>query len=204
MTKSFTGRRTINEKKYKTKKSHNNSENTTEEMKKILEDSQSDINVSRQQMGMNTMQPQMPMNMDMMQQQMPMNMGMNMMQPQMPMNMGMNMMQPQMPMNNMMQPQMPMTSAGEIDPLMVNTIAPVNMNQNSMMQQHQLLSGAQMAQNVNVMSEQRPMMPMMQPQMSMMQPQMPMMQQQMPMMGHESLNINAIKNLSGLNTMKMI
>ena len=204
MTKSFTGRRIINEKKYKTKKSRNDSENTTEEMKKILEDSQSDINVSRQQMGMNTMhqnmmQPQMPnMNMGM-------NIGMNMMQPQMPnMNMGMT----------MMQPQMPMTSAGEIDPLMVNTLAPVNMNQNSMMHQQQLLSGAQMAQNVNVMSEQQPMMQqqmpmnMMQQQMpmNMMQQQMPMnmMQQQMPMMGRESLNINAIKNLSGLNTMKMI
>ena len=183
--KSFTGKRTINEKKYKDKKIMDESdENTTEMMKEILADSQSDINVSRQQMGMN--------------------MGMNMMQ-QPPMNM--NMMQ-QPPMNmNMMQNQIPMTSAGDIDPLLVNTFAPVNMNQNSMMHQQQLLNGAQMAQNMNAMSEQHPMMGMQQaqhPMMGMQQGNNQMNIMSMNMMGQDSFNLNAIKNLSGLNTMKMI
>jgi hypothetical protein len=190
--KSFTGRRTINEKKYKDKKKMDESdENTTEMMKEILADSQSDINVSRQQMGMN---------MNMMQQQPPMNM--NMMQ-QPPMNM---MQQPPMNMN-MMQNQIPMTSAGDIDPLLVNTFAPVNMNQNSMMHQQQLLNGSQMAQNMNVMSEQHPMMGMQQNShnmMGMQQNSHPMNMTSMNMMGQDSFNINAIKNLSGLNTMKMI
>ena len=165
---SFTGHRIINDNKSIFIKSNNNSEsnNTTEEMMKILDTDtkqppQTNMNqMGMNQMGMNQMDiPSMGTN-QMGMNQMGMNqMGMNQMDipsmgtNQMGMNqIGMNQMgMNQMGMNQMGMNQMNMMGAQPgmepIDPLMVNTLAPIN-NASMNINTNTLISPMQMANNM--------------------------------------------------------
>ncbi len=129
---SFTGHRIIGENKSSYVNSNTASEssegNTTEEMMKILESEVKPRNMN--QMGSN-----MAMN--------------QMMMP----GMGMNQMAPNMAMNQMMMPGMGMNMMGaqpkmeDIDPLMVNTLAPIS-NASMNMDTNTLMTPMQMANNM--------------------------------------------------------
>jgi hypothetical protein len=139
---SFTGHRIIGENKSSYVNSNTASEssesNTTEEMMRILESEVKPRNMNQMGMNMNQMAP----NMNQMNQMMMPGMGMNM-----------NQMAPNMAMNQMMMPGMGMNMMGaqpkmeDIDPLMVNTLAPIS-NASMNMDANSLMTPMQMANNM--------------------------------------------------------
>ena len=224
---SFKGHRVIGESKskYMTESSEGD---TTDMMKDILNtDGNTEHNPMMGQQLMNNIMPAVQPNM--MNQ---MNMMHNsMMQPNMMQHMMQPMMQPGMMMNQMpMMGKNNLNMDGDIDPVMVNTLAPINSNQMngfSEMDFNNLKSSSQMAQglksianlsklntgmNINYtpdaqLSDVAPMNQMMQmPQMNQMMqmPQMAPMNQMPPMNQMGPMNINSLKNLVGLNTTPMI
>jgi hypothetical protein len=133
-----------------------------------------------------------------------------------------------MNMNGMMAPMMNQNMMGmnqqvpnlaDVDPIMINTLAPINNMNNNMMNMGQLMNSSQMAQglgklgqlnhaglNIPQSFEMSEMAPPMMGMNNMMAPP-PMMQQNMmtpPMMGQQQFDVGMIKNLAGLNQMKMI
>ena len=133
--------------------------------------------------------------------------------------------QQQMPMMGQMMPMMgqQQMNMADVDPIMVNTLAPINNMGMNQMNMGNLMSGSQMAQGLgnlgklgqsglNIpqsfeLSEAAPMgmqMPMM-GQQNMQMPMMGQQQMQMPMMGQQNMmDPNMLKNIAGLNQMKMI
>ena len=225
--KSFTGVRIIGEKmsKHKNISSEMSQLSDSEAMREILNsNTESKSNMflpMKNSMNMNNM------NMNAMNAMNMNSMNMNNMNGMNGMN-GMNM-------NAMMGMNQQVPNIADVDPMMINTLAPISNMDHNMMNMGQLMNSSQMAQGLgklgqlnqtglNIpqsfeMSEMAP--PMMQHGMNNMMNQnmmgqnmmnQNMMQQNMmghgmmahPMMGQQQMDVGMIKNLAGLNQIKMI